>query len=106
MSENPLWIKFGKEKKEELRQDTTGITQEKKKNFNGQHYIQIFSAISCSAKPHHLSHYIHVLNLNFIHFMDCLYLICKFALALSLYGSYKHEVFISSLTFRWIYITM
>lgn len=69
------------------------------KTFNGQHYTQIFSAISFSVKPHHQSHYIHVPNLNFIHFMDCLYLICKFALALSLYGSYKHEVFISSLTF-------
>ena len=72
----------------------------KKKHFNGQHYTQIFSAISFSVKPHHLSHYIRVLNLNFIHVMDCLYLICKFALALSLYGSYKHEVFISSLTFK------
>lgn len=93
---NKVWK--GKEGRIKARHNRYN-SEKKKKNFNGQHYTQIFSAISFSAKPHHLSHYIHVLNLNFIHFMDCLYLICKFALALSLYGSYKHEVFISSLTF-------
>ena len=56
-SMNKVWEeKEGRIESPHNRENRHAKLRGKKKTSNGQHYTQIFSAISFSVKPHHLSH--------------------------------------------------